>query len=241
MVGGQTIVVKKLKCFGAGESHIAEMLGDMMHRDRNPQINCTVQFGIITLHIIASAMDRAKAEQMAEVDERKLRGILGDLVFGVNDQVLAEVVGGQLADTNKTLAVAESCSGGLVAKLITDVQGASRYFSCGWVTYANEAKVRELGVPAELIERYGAVSEEVAAAMAKGALEKAGTDYALSLTGIAGPDGGSEQKPVGLVYIGIADKTGCSVEKYVFPHTRDFMRLRSAQTALNLLRLKLRI
>jgi nicotinamide-nucleotide amidase len=217
------------------------MLGDMMHRGRNPQINCTVHFGVITLHIIASALERSAAEAMAANDEKKLRGILGELVFGEGEETLAEVVGEQLTRSNKTVATAESCTGGLVAKLITDVPGASRYFKEGWVTYSNEAKTRELGVDPSIFSRYGAVSEEAARAMAQGARAAAGSDYSISVTGIAGPGGGSEQKPVGLVYIGIADKTGCSVQKFVFPHARDFMRLRSAQTALNLVRLKLQI
>jgi len=137
------------------------------------------------------------------------------------------------------LAVAESCTGGLVAKLVTDVPGSSQYFKAGWVTYSNEAKIAELGVPAEMIQQYGAVSEQVAAAMAQGALHKGQADYAISVTGIAGPEGGSEQKPVGLVYIGVAFAQNCSVQRFIFAHDRELMRIRSAQTALNLLRLKM--
>jgi nicotinamide-nucleotide amidase len=118
------------------------------------------------------------------------------------------------------------------------VPGSSRYFKAGWVTYSNEAKTAELGVPAEMIHQYGAVSEQVATAMAQGALRKAQADYAISVTGIAGPEGGSEQKPVGLVYIGITSTQNCSVQRFIFAHDRELMRLRSAQTALNLLRLK---
>jgi nicotinamide-nucleotide amidase len=170
-----------------------------------------------------------------------LHEILGNLIYGEGDQTLAEVVGRELARRNETVSTAESCTGGLVAKLITDIPGSSRYFGCGWVTYANEAKIKELGVSNQVLQLYGAVSEHVAREMAQKALEKSGSNYALSLTGIAGPDGGSKDKPVGLVYIGLATKQDCRVEKFIFPHTRELMRLRSAQTALNLLRLELQI
>ncbi|MHC4145077.1 MAG: CinA family protein, partial [Planctomycetota bacterium] len=136
---------------------------------------------------------------------------------------------------------AESCTGGLLAKLITDIPGASEYFTQGWVTYSNQAKINELGVAADLIEEYGAVSEQIAEAMARGARKEAGTDFAIGITGIAGPDGGSEQKPAGLVYISVDCNEGCQTKRCLFSHNRRFVRLRSAQTALNMLRLKLNI
>lgn len=239
---GDILVVRKIRCIGAGESAIAEMLGDLMKRGRNPLINCTVDCGIITLHIIARAGDKNKAAALAQEDIQRLRGILGKLVYGLDEQTLAEVVGKKLLDAKKTLAVAESCTGGLIVKMITDVPGSSRYFTYGWVTYSNESKVSELGVKKELIEKFGAVSSEVAQAMAEGAKRKSGSDFAVAVTGIAGPDGGSEQKPVGLVYISIASPDGINTEKFLFgPRDRDFIRLRASQTLLNLLRLKLDI
>lgn len=238
---GQAIVVRKLKCFGAGESKITELLGPIMQRGRNPLINCTVQFGVITLQIIATADDRKTAEKMVGDDEKLLRGRLGELVYGTGEQTLAEVVGEKLAQQKKTLAVAESCTGGCLAKLLTDIPGASRYFTQGWITYSNNAKTSELGVSAELIEKYGAVSEQVAQAMAQGARRKADTDFAIGITGIAGPTGGTEQKPVGLVYISVDSDTDCETKQNLFSHDRQFIRLRAAQTALNMLRLKLGI
>jgi nicotinamide-nucleotide amidase len=237
--GGQAMVVRRLKCFGAGESTIAEMIGDIMRRGRNPLINCTASNGIITLHIIAAANEQNEAKKMAEKDEKFLRDTLGELIYGTEDQTLAEVIGEKLARYKKTIAVAESCTGGFLAKLITDVPGASEYFTYGWITYSNQAKISELGVPAGLIEKYGAVSEQVAEAMAMGARSKAGTDFAISITGIAGPTGGTEQKPVGLVYISMASDKGCETWKCLFIQKREFTRLRAAQTALNMLRLKL--
>ncbi|MDD5327656.1 MAG: competence/damage-inducible protein A [Phycisphaerae bacterium] len=237
--GEQAIAVLKLKCFGAGESSVAEKLGGLMQRGRNPLINCTVHYGVITLTIIATAKDKVKAQQMAEKDEQTLREILGELIYGTGEQTLAEVVGAKLAQQKKTIAVAESCTGGALAKLLTDTAGASRYFTYGWVTYSNTAKIKELGIKAELIEEDGAVSCRVAEAMAQGARKRAETDFAIGITGIAGPGGGSEQKPVGLVYISIDSGNGCETKRFVFPYGRDFMRLHAAQTALNMLRLKL--
>ncbi len=238
-VGGQALAVRRLKCFGAGESTIAEMIGAAMQRGRNPLVNCTVHNGIITLEVVATASDQGQARKMAEQAEHALRAALGKLVYGRDDQTLAEVVGEGLARTGQTLAVAESCTGGLLAELITDIPGSSRYFTYGWVTYSNEAKCRELGVPREMIDRYGAVSEPVARAMAQGARRNAGTDYAIAITGIAGPTGGSEQKPVGLVYISIDSRDGTDTSRHVFSFDRSSVRLRAAQTALNTLRLKL--
>jgi nicotinamide-nucleotide amidase len=237
----QTIVVRRLKCFGAGESSIAEMLGDLMQRDRIPLINCTASEGIITLHIIATAKEYNQSQQMIKEDEKKICGLLRELVYGVEEQTLAEVVGEKLAQQNKTIAVAESCTGGWLSKLITDIPGASRYFTYGWITYSNDAKISELGVPAELIEKYGAVSEQVAEAMAKGARKKAGTDFAIGITGIAGPTGGTEQKPTGLVYISVDSDDGCETKHCRFIQSRQFTRIRAAQTALNILRLRLNI
>ncbi len=239
---GDFIVVRKVRCIGTGESTIAEMLGDLMSRDKNPQINCTVNRGIITLYVVARDKDKNRAESLADRDVQKLCGILGKLVYGLDEQTLPQVVGQKLLAGKKTLALAESCTGGLIAKMITDVPGSSRYFVGGWVTYSNELKISELGVEKELIERYGAVSGEVAAAMAAGARQKAAADYAIAVTGIAGPQGGSEQKPVGLVYISIVTSAGIDTEKCLFgPRDRGFIRQRAAQTALNLLRLNLGI
>ncbi len=239
-VGSQIVKSRKLRCFGTGESNIAEMLGSLMQRGRNPLINCTVHGSIITLHIIAQADAGRPANQMLDRDEQQLRQLLGDLVFGCDEQTLAEVVGAQLASQGKTVATAESCTGGLLAGMLTEVPGASQYFIQGWVTYTNQSKMRQLGVPRRCIDAHGAVSEQVARAMAAGARRTAGTDFGIGITGIAGPAGGTEQKPVGLVYIGVDSASGVSCEKHVFSHGRSAVRLRSVLTALNLLRRNLK-
>ncbi len=236
---GEVIFVRKLMCFGTGESNIAEMLGDLMERERNPLINCTVTRGVITLHIIASAKDRRTAKETAEKDEAVLRKLLGELVYGVDGQTLSEVVGRKLAEQGKTIAIAESCTGGLIAKLLTDTAGSSRYFTCGWVTYSNDAKISELGVEADLIAQHGAVSGEVAEAMAKCAKKKSGADFGIGVTGIAGPGGATADKPVGLVHISLDCEEGVKTKKFMWSHNREFVRDITAQTALNIVRLKL--
>ena len=237
---GQAVVVRRLKCYGAGESTMAELVGPLMQRDRNPLINCTVESGEITLHVVATAKSHQEAREMAHKGEEALRNTLGDLVYGTGEQTLAEAVGLELARCRKTVALAESCTGGLLAKLLTDISGASEYFTHGWVTYSNRAKTTELGVPADLIERCGAVSEEVARAMAQGARKEAGVDYAIGITGIAGPTGATEQKPVGLVYICVDSDERSEVNCCRFLGDRPSVRRRAAKTALNMLRLRLK-
>ena len=237
--GSMAIVSRRLHCFGTGESRIAEMVGDMMVRGRNPLVNCTVSGGIITLEVSARARNRKDAEEMADADVKKLCGILGELVFGTDGETMAQAVGKKLIAASKTIAVAESCTGGLLAKLLTDISGASSYFTHGWVTYSNDAKVSELSIDRGLIDDYGAVSEQVAMAMATAARMKSGANIGIGITGIAGPGGGSEQKPVGLVYIGVDIEGQRTGNRYIFGRLRAHVRLRAALTSLNVVRLLL--
>ncbi len=233
---GQGVVTRKLMCYGTGESAIAAILGDRMERGRNPLVNTTASAGVVTVHVVASAPERAAAERMAQCRQDELRDLLGDIVYGQDDQTLAEVVGRVLTQCGKTLCVAESCTGGLLGKMITDMPGATAFFKCGWITYSNEAKVRDLNVDAAWIEEHGAVSEPVAAAMAQGARSRAAADYALAITGIAGPAGGTEQKPVGLVYIALDAPKGTTCRRFLLSSSRQDIRLRSALAALDMLR-----
>ncbi len=239
---GPVVRSANLRCYGVGESTLATMLGDRMRRGRNPLINCTVSAGIITLQMIASAPSEQQAEKMLAEQRTELENLLGPLVFGSGEHTLQDVVGKLLTAQNKTLAVAESCTGGLVCKLLTDSPGASQYLTFGWVTYSNTAKIEQLDVPPAIIEQFGAVSEPVAKAMADGAARKGHADCAIAITGIAGPGGQTEQKSVGLVYIGIMNNKKSQVHRFHFPKTgREIVRLRAAQTALNLLRRELTI
>jgi nicotinamide-nucleotide amidase len=239
---GPIVLTGRIFCYGSGESTIAQMLGDRMKRGKNPLINCTVSGGDITLHIVAQADDFEKAQQMIAQQKQELCKILGPIVYSTEDKTIAEVTGQLLQKSKMTLVTAESCTGGLISKLLTDVPGSSDYYLGGWVTYSNEVKIRELGVPKELLEQYGAVSEPTAKAMVQGAMQNSGADAAIAITGIAGPDGGTEQKPVGLVYIAVQIGKNIEVKEFRFaPLSREMIRQRAALSALNLLRLQMGI
>ena len=174
-----------------------------------------------------------------EID-KQVKGLLNlipEAVFGYDNDNLGIVLGRMLVSSGKTMATAESCTGGSIAQLITSNPGSSAYFKGGVVAYSNEIKNKLLGVPDKIIEQYGAVSQEVAELMAVGARENLGTDYAVATTGIAGPDGGSDEKPVGTVWIAVAGANGVSSKKYVFKHNRERNIIRSTHIALNMLRI----
>jgi nicotinamide-nucleotide amidase len=172
----------------------------------------------------------------------ELKKLLDRWIYGFDDQDLPSVVGELLKKNQKTIALAESCTGGLLSKMITDIPGASEYFLGSWVTYSNGAKMKHLGVPEEIILENGAVSEPVARLMAESAAQTAGSDIGIGITGVAGPWGGTEEKPVGLVYIGVYIDDKCYIEKCRFPsNNRDWIRHRSALTALNMVRLRLKV
>jgi nicotinamide-nucleotide amidase len=240
---GRCILTRTLHTFGAGESTVADLLGGLMARDRNPVVGTTVSGGIVSVRIRSDFDTRRSAQQQLAKTAAEVETCLGGLVFGRDGEMLEEVVGDLLRRAGQRLAVAESCTGGLVAKMVTDVPGASAWFAGGWVVYSNALKHGALAVPMILLRRHGAVSEPVARAMAEGALKKSGADYALALTGIAGPDGGSKDKPVGTVWIALAGKCGRKIEVgaecFRFPGNRGMVRDRAAKTALNMLRLKL--
>ena len=181
----------------------------------------------------------AEADALNEELAAKIVEKLGVAVFSTNGETMEQVVGKLLTENGKTLAVAESCTGGLIGERLTDVAGSSAYFIEGAITYSNESKIKTLNVSPELIEKHGAVSAEVCEAMAKGMREKAQTDYAISVTGIAGPSGGTEEKPVGLVFVGFADENEVKSIKINLPGDRFLIRWRSSQFALDLLRRKL--
>lgn len=235
------MVVRALHTFGAYEADLGQRLARFMQPGRNPAVGTTASEGVISVRILARPTASSSARSLAEADERDIRAILGELVFGADDLTLASVVAERLTERRWTLATAESCTGGLLAKMLTDVPGSSRYLLRGYVTYSNESKTELLGVPAAVIEAHGAVSEIVARAMAEGCRQRSRTDVAVSITGIAGPTGGSAEKPVGLVYIGLADPSGVEVRRFQFGGhlSREAIRDRSCKTALNLLRLRL--
>lgn len=239
-LGGHGAVVHRLvHCFGKGESDIAAGITELMQRGRNPAVGTTASAGMITVRVAARGASRQQAQDLAERTVAEVRRRLGELVVGVDGQTMPAAVGELLRQAGATLATAESCTGGLVGELVTSVAGSSDYYLGGVVAYANDAKGDLLAVPEALIREQGAVSEAVAAAMAEGCRRRFGSDWAISVTGIAGPGGGSEDKPVGLVYVGLAGPAGTTVHRHILPATRAIVRLRAALTALNHLRLAL--
>ncbi len=240
---GMVVVAGSLVTFGAGESIVAEKLGNLMRRDHNPLVGTTVSGGVVTIRLRSEAPTVALAKKQLIQTMAIVREQLGSLIFAEGSQTLADVVGQLLKAKAGRLVTAESCTGGLVAKMLSDIPGASLWFDGGWVTYANSMKAQELSVPVSLIEREGAVSEGVACAMAEGALKHTSANYSLAVTGVAGPEGGTEEKPVGLVWIALGCREGdqlvARAECFRFPGGREVIRDRAAKTALNLLRLAL--
>jgi nicotinamide-nucleotide amidase len=212
-----------------------------MPPDRNPHVGTSAADLVISVRINARGASREESARLLAADVQEVRHRLGDAVFGEGEETLAGAVARMLTARSETISTAESCTGGLIARRLTDIPGSSSYFIQGYVTYSNEAKHRLLGIPRELIDRCGAVSAEVAEAMAVNCLRLAGTDYALSATGIAGPSGGTEIKPVGLVYLGLAGPAGVTVKELRLGDTlpRSAIRDRTAKIALNLLRQRL--
>jgi nicotinamide-nucleotide amidase len=191
---------------------------------------------MVRLRLSAYGTNQAELEAETEKQVKSLLAIIPDYIFGFDDENLAMVIGRMLVESSQTMAVAESCTGGNIAHSITSNPGSSAYFKGGVVAYSNEIKNGLLGVSAEILEQFGAVSKPVAEAMAVGAQKKLNADYALATTGIAGPDGGTAEKPVGTVWIAVAGPSGVTSEKYIFKHNRERNIIRSTQTALNLLR-----
>ena len=233
------IACRLVHTFGAGESDVAEKIADLMAAPGGSAIGTTVQTGIVTVRVTANAESKAAAEAAAEADAARIRRRLGELVFGAGGDTLAAVVGQALRSAGDSLAVAESCTAGMLGEMLTAVPGASRYFLGGVVAYADEAKTALLGVPAELIRAHGAVSEPVAQALAAAAAERFGADWGIGITGIAGPTGGSSDKPVGLVFIGLAGPGGVAAHRCIFPGSREVVRRRASLAAMNYLRLAL--
>lgn len=236
---GAVILSRTLHTFGVGESTVAERLGPLMMRQNNPSVGTTVSNGIVSLRVNARFSSREEAINELEKAVAGCQAVLGDLIFGVDEQSLQGEVAAILRETEQWVTVAESCTGGWLAKMLTDVPGSSRYFSFGWVTYGNDAKQSLLGVSPALLNQHGAVSEPVVTDMARSALRHAAADYALAISGIAGPDGGSPDKPVGTVCIALARDEGTIARTFVFPGDRDFIRDRSAKMALTMLRYEL--
>ncbi len=207
-VPGRIIRTHTLHCFGIAESDLAARLGTLMDRSRNPLVGTTASGGVVSIRVRYDGAKPAAADEAVRETVHFAREAAGPYCFGDGDETLQSALLAELRASARTLAAVESCTGGMLGAMLTEVPGSSSVFVGGWITYANELKSAAVGVPAGLIDARGAVSREVAEAMARGGLAGSGADYCLSITGIAGPDGGSPDKPVGTVWICLAARNG---------------------------------
>lgn len=234
----ENLARRTLKIAGRTESGVDQQLKDLYAR---PGVDATILASKtgIELHVRVRGPNREAARAGLTEFEAAVRERLGRDVFGTDDETLAEVVGRMLARRGRTVATAESCTGGLVGGAITEIPGSSGWYRGGFVAYANELKTRLVGVPSTLIAEHGAVSARVAEALAVGARERTGADYGIAVTGVAGPGGGLPGKPVGLVHIAVADARGVREARIHWTGERALVRARSVTAALDLLRRRL--
>jgi len=238
LAGDRRVARRVLRVAGMGESAVDEKIAPIYTQFENPQTTILFNSSEIEIHLRSHGRTEVEAEALLDHLSLKLEQALGNSVFSFRGETMEEVVGRQLTMKGFTVAVAESCTGGLIAQRLTSVPGSSKYFIEGVVTYSNDSKTRLLGVDKKLIKEFGAVSQQVARDMARGVRHKAKTDFGVAVTGIAGPDGGTDDKPVGLVYIALAD-AHTEHKKLKLPGDRELIRWRAAQAALDMLRRRL--
>lgn len=221
---------------GMGESMVEQKIRDNIVCEEGYTLNTYVDDGCIRLKATATTQNSDDAQRLIEMKDKEVKELFGELIFSEEKESLAECVGRLLLEKDVTIATAESCTGGLLAGKLTGLAGISKVFIGGGVTYANEAKMKMLGVKKQTLEKYGAVSKQTAEEMARGIAQYYNTDIGIGITGIAGPGGASSEKPVGLVYIGICFKGECEVIKNIHNGNRERVRARSVSEALNLIR-----
>jgi nicotinamide-nucleotide amidase len=233
------LVSKVIRVLGLGESAMAERVNDIIDNNTNPTVAPYAKDNEAILRITAKGKTKEEAEKLILPIEQEIRSRIGDDIYAEGETTIDAVVGEILVNRNLTIATAESCTGGLLAGTLINYPGISSVFLEGAITYSNEAKMKRLGVKEETLERYGAVSEETAREMAIGIARAASTDIGISVTGVAGPDGGTEEKPVGLVYIGLYIKGEVKVKKLRMFGDRQKIRNRTVVSALDWLRREL--
>lgn len=227
-----TIKSHTLKLLGIGESNLAEVLDDIIIHQSNPTIALYARRGEILIRLTAKASSAEEADALIADMQEKVEKVVGAYVYGYDDDTLPEVLGKELLSRQQTIAFAESCTGGLVSSMMTDVPGSSEYLKGSVISYTDGIKNQVLHVSKTTLAKKGAVSEETAIEMARGAREVISSDMAVSITGLAGPGGGTRKKPVGLVYIAVADASGVSCRKFNFAGSRTQIKFRAAMAAL---------
>ncbi|UOF89419.1 competence/damage-inducible protein A [Fodinisporobacter ferrooxydans] len=230
--GEETIYSKVLRMVGIGESAMEEQVRDILQAQTNPTIAPYASEGECSLRITAKAASMEAAKSLIEPCEQQLRERLGAYMYGMDDDTLAIAVGQLLMEKQQQMAVAESCTGGLLGMMMTEAPGSSRYFSGGCITYSNDLKRQLLSVSEDTLRIHGAVSPECAREMASGLHARTNADVCVSITGIAGPEGGSAEKPIGLVYIGLFYNGITNVRQLQLRGDRNQIRIRSAKQAL---------
>ncbi len=238
--GGQKIRTRVLKVAGLPESEVDQRIAPIYKPYENPATTILATPGAIEVHLRARAASDEEAERLLRELADKIEEALGEFVFSTQGESLEEVVGMYLVMKQKTVAVAESCTGGLLSERLTRTPGSSNFFLGGAVTYSNALKTKLAGVPGSLLEDSGAVSKPVAQALAEGIRKRTGASIGIGITGVAGPGGGSAEKPVGLVYIALADDRGTPVREFRFPGSRERIRHWASQAALELIRRRVR-
>jgi len=236
---GAIIYSRVLKFYGIGEAALEEKLIDLIDSQSNPTIAPYAKMGEVTIRITAKAKNKEEALKMIEPIEEEIKRRVGKYIFAFDDQRIEDVVGKMLIEKGLTIAIAESCTGGLIAHKLTNIPGISQSLDRAIVSYSNRSKVELLGVSSLTIEKWGVVSEKTAEEMAKGVRKSSNCDIGLSVTGIAGPDGGTSEKPVGLVFIGYSDRNTTFSRKFYFKGQRNEIKERAANAALQLLRERL--
>jgi nicotinamide-nucleotide amidase len=232
----RVIRMERLNVFGPCEAEVDEILSGIAQPDQGLYLGVCVTFPWMRITLRAEAESDDKAAALLAPAARLVQERLEEYVFSKGEVTIDETVAALFIQQGLTLALAESCTGGMIAQRITSISGSSRYFLEGAVTYSNAAKIRQLGVDAALLAEKGAVSGEVASAMAKGVRQAAGSHLGLAVTGIAGPDGGTDDKPVGTLFISLAASDGCWTKRFQFSGSRDEIRIITAWTALDWLR-----
>lgn len=252
---GGIIKSRTLKIVGMGESKVNEEVADLLKMSGDVTVGIYAHTAQVDLKITTKAIDEFKAIQLISPVEDEIRKRLGNYIFGADNDTLESIVASILTENKLTISVAESCTGGLLSKRLTDIPGSSAYFKMGIIVYSNKAKIKKLNVPKEMLKRYGAVSKQVAIAMADGVRKVARTDIGISITGIAGPAGATKTKPVGLVYIALSKNPspyplpqgesnkmrGTSsilpiCKRFNFQGTRETIRFKATQSALDMIR-----